>query len=64
METQLLAARDTIRLHALAAQSQKDALTPRELARNDALIDISDYSGVCHGLHPEYAEFGVLNRRH
>ncbi len=35
---QLLAARDTVRLHALAAQSQKDALTPRELARNEALI--------------------------
>jgi phosphoenolpyruvate carboxylase len=35
---QLLTARDTIRLHALAAQSQKDALTPRELARNEALI--------------------------
>ena len=33
---QLLVARDTIRLQALAAQSGKDALTPRELARNEA----------------------------
>ena len=33
---QLLAERDTIRLHALAAASRKDALTPRELARNEA----------------------------
>ncbi|MCW5642894.1 MAG: phosphoenolpyruvate carboxylase [Rhodoferax sp.] len=35
---QLLAARDMIRLQALAAQGNKDALTPRELARNEALI--------------------------
>ena len=35
---QLLTARDTIRLHALAAPAGKDALTPRELARNEALI--------------------------
>jgi len=33
---QLLAARDTIRLHALPGHSRKDALTPRELARNEA----------------------------
>ncbi len=33
---QLLAARDTIRLHSIAGQSRKDALTPRELARNEA----------------------------
>ncbi|HQX60125.1 MAG TPA: phosphoenolpyruvate carboxylase, partial [Burkholderiaceae bacterium] len=35
---QLLTARDTIRLQALAAQNHKDALTPRELAHNEALI--------------------------
>ncbi len=33
---QLLVARDTIRLQALAAPSGKDALTPRELAHNEA----------------------------
>ena len=33
---QLLAARDTIRLQALAAQPGKDTWTPRELARNEA----------------------------
>jgi len=35
---QLLAARDAIRLQALASPSAKDALTPRELSRNEALI--------------------------
>ena len=35
---QLLTARDMIRLQALAAQGNKDAWTPRELARNEALI--------------------------
>ncbi len=35
---QLLTARDAIRLQALAGQTGKDALTPRELARNEALI--------------------------
>jgi len=35
---QLLAARDAIRLHALASASRKDALTPRELATNEAQI--------------------------
>jgi phosphoenolpyruvate carboxylase len=35
---QLLVARDAIRLQALATQAHKDALTPRELARNEALI--------------------------
>ncbi len=35
---QLLAARDDIRLRALAGSTRKDALTPRELAANEALI--------------------------
>ena len=35
---QLLTARDAIRLQALAAPNHKDALTPRELAHNEAMI--------------------------